>query len=633
MKLIIWLCVVFGFTWCFGQNKIDSLQKLIEKTRSESERKRLYSKVAWHFFYNSEFDSAIIYYNRALAGTNKNADAGWQGDVHFGLGACYGSLGRPDSAVARYKTAIALFASINDSTTISQAHINLSFIFKDQGLYEEALSSALKAITILKKKDPNRVLAYAYNNFGIILLKSKNHEDALTYYEKSVDLLKKSNDKQMLARLYNNIGELHMSINRFEDALTNLSLALELKQELNDRQGIARTLNNLGKVSMIKGDVTAAQNRFDKAIQIHQGIDDPIGKIEVLNNIGELSIARNNLDGAAAILGQSEAIIRRAGTPDHLRQNLELQVRVDRQRGDWAAGMAHLEQLLEIRDSLLNKDKSRSLQAMQLRYESEKMESEIEMLQQREEIHQTRLDNNRITITALVVGLLLTGVVGLLIYLNFRNARAARIRFELLLAETRHRIKNNFQTLASIFNLQTRHYTDHNMVLEARTSESRVHAMSLLHDQFSPTKVGNAINTRPYIVDLVDRLVNIYGYNTKDLRLEIDVDDALLDIDKALALSLIIQELACNAFKHAFENQSSPILRITVKLDGKMLVAIVHDNGKGLTSPRKVESQGFSLIQALADQLNGTVDIATDSGTRFTIRFPANPTWKEPAYS
>ncbi|MEJ0031513.1 MAG: hypothetical protein WDO15_14580 [Bacteroidota bacterium] len=91
-----------------------------------------------------------------------------------------------------------------------------------------------------------------------------------------------------------------------------------------------------------------------------------------------------------------------------------------------------MDRLLIIRDSLLNDEKSKSLQAMHIRYETEKKEQQIALLQQQEEINLAKIKNSQIQIGALVVGLLLVAAVGSLIYVNLRNARAAKTRIELL---------------------------------------------------------------------------------------------------------------------------------------------------------------------------------------------------------
>ena len=435
-----------------------------------------------------------------------------------------------------------------------------------------------------------------------------------------------------LAKSYNNLGELFILTHQYDSARINLNRAAALKRHLHDTKGLARTLNNLGKISILTGDLNDAANDLNQSLAIQQQVNDPNGMIEVLDNLGELTLLTTDYNRSQTYLLNAEQLILQAGTPEYLRQNLELQVRLARERKDYATGMKLMDRLIVIRDSLLNDEKSKSLQAMHIRYETEKKEQQIALLQQQEEVNLAKIKTSRILIGALVVGLLLVAAIGSLVYINLRNARAAKGRIELLLAETRHRIKNNLQTLASIFHLQTRHYTDHEMVLEARNSESRVHAMSMLHERFYNADADHIINTRAYITDLVHKLVDVYGTHTRELRLSLQVDDIELDVDKALALSLIIQELVCNAFKYAFDHKPDPELTVQIRLRGDRVVATVKDNGIGLNDYSPGTSQGFSLVDSLVGQLDGEMTYDSSDGTTFIIKFPTTQ-WKKRLFS
>jgi two-component sensor histidine kinase len=170
------------------------------------------------------------------------------------------------------------------------------------------------------------------------------------------------------------------------------------------------------------------------------------------------------------------------------------------------------------------------------------------------------------------------------------------------------------------------------MVLEARNSESRVHAMSMLHERFYNADADHIINTRAYITDLVHKLVDVYGTHTRELRLSLQVDDIELDVDKALALSLIIQELVCNAFKYAFDHKPDPELTVQIRLRGDRVVATVKDNGIGLNDYSPGTSQGFSLVDSLVGQLDGEMTYDSSDGTTFIIKFPTTQ-WKKRLFS
>jgi two-component sensor histidine kinase/Flp pilus assembly protein TadD len=551
--------------------------------------------------------------------------------VLLSLGSIHHLKSRYDSAIYFYRLALRKLLNADDTLNTVAARSNLSDALTSIGLYDEALSEAIKTLSIIESRPPTIVLGSCYNSIAVIQAKTGNYVDAETYYRKALNIRQEINEPLEVAKSYNNLGELFILTQQYDSAKHNLLIAATMKRELHDKQGLARTLTRLGKVLMLTGDLSGAETQFTESISTQTEIDDAVGMIETLNNLGELYITTGRLKLAEANIKQANALIHNSHTLEYLRQNLELSVRLAREKKDFANGMLLLDELIIIRDSLLNIEKSKSLQAMQIRYETQKKEQEIALLEQREETNQARIANNKILIVALIIGLICFAAIGILIYINFKNARSAKEKFELLLSETHHRIKNNLQMLASIFHLQTRYYTDHAMVLEARNSESRVHTMSLLHERFYSHDVEHIVGTRNYITDLVNKLIDIYGSQGDNLTVHTDIDDVELDIDKALALSLIIQELVCNAFKYAFDHEPNPVLSIELRAEGDHMTTTIHDNGIGLNKNASGTSHGLGLVDALVSQLDGKLQIDASSGTTFTIRFPITSTWKKRA--
>ncbi|HMJ70496.1 MAG TPA: tetratricopeptide repeat protein [Cyclobacteriaceae bacterium] len=635
MKRLLWLCIFqFALFVSNAQSSLDTLRSLLSKARANEDVKAVQeysSQLAWTLLNDKEYDSALKYYNESLATIEPGTELELQGNIMIGLGAIYGSKGKFDSCILYYQASLSKFLSARDTANALIVESNLSIVYKNVGLYEESLRAALHIVSSLRLSDNSMLKGSCYNTIGSIYVRTKDFPNALEYYYLALENRDLNNQLPDVARIYNNIGELFILMRLYDSAAINLQRAATIKRELKDMQGVARTVTNLAKVSMLTKDFERASIQLKEVLTIQNNIDDPIGMIKTLNTLGELNILTNHLNIAELNLGQAEDIIRRTGTPDYLLENLELLVKLDKERRDFPNGLVHLEQLSAVRDTLLNQEKDRSMQAMQIRYETVRKEQQIAILEQREEINRNRIRSNQILITTLAIGLALVAVVGLLAYINFRNARSSRHRIELLLTDTRHRTKNYLQTLASIFHLQTRHYSDHNMVQEARSSESRVHAMYLLHEKFYSLSPGHTIDLQKYVTDLINHVIDIYNYKNKSLSLNIDIDNIHLDIDKALPLSLIIQELTSNAFKYAFDNKLHPQLTVSIKLNtiDDQITTIISDNGVGLNAPKTTSSQGFSLVEEFTAQLNGKLQAKTEKGATFIITFPLNPSWKK----
>lgn len=635
MKTLVCLLVILiisadGFSqW---RREIDSLNTLINTNESKDAwwQSNVYARLGWLHNNIRQYDSGVYFYEQALKIAPKDSRENWLANAHLGLGFSFSALDEWDSAFINYQTALSIYKTLGDTDNIAIVHGNLSLLYISKGLYEEALSNSFQAISVLERT-PSFALGTRYNNIAMIYKSIKNYPDADIYFRKSILVFLKLDKKLDIAKSYNNLGELFILQKKYDSAKVNLQKSFSIKEQLDDTKGMAHTQTNLGKVSMLTGNFQLAETQLTESLATQRRINDAVGMIETLNNLGELYLSTERHSLASSALQEASAIIHHSGTPDYLRQNLELRIKLARKEKDFATGMTLQDELLIIRDSLLNEEKSKSLQAMQIRFETQKKEQAIALLQQREEINNAKIRSNQILIVSLIIGIILIAAIGALIYINLRNTRAARQRIELLLSETRHRIKNHLQMLASVFHLQARNYTDQAMVLEAQSSESRVHTISLLHEKFCVTE-DNVINTREYVTDLVNKLVGVYRVSSKNLKVFFNVEEVDLDIDKALALSMIIQELVCNAFKYAFDREPNPELAIEIRNVVGDVHTIIQDNGIGFSRNLKSKSQGLNLVDALVSQLDGEMKVENNHGTKFTISFPGTSLWKRHAF-
>jgi two-component sensor histidine kinase len=128
-----------------------------------------------------------------------------------------------------------------------------------------------------------------------------------------------------------------------------------------------------------------------------------------------------------------------------------------------------------------------------------------------------------------------------------------------------------------------------------------------------------------YLTDLTQSLLTAYGYSTQNLALHIDVPSKWLDVDKALPLGLIANEIVTNALKYAFLNVDHPALDISLKNISETIILTIWDNGSTFDAKEwsgNTGSFGKQLIATLCSQLNATQKLATANGTTFSFIIP-----------
>lgn len=193
---------------------------------------------------------------------------------------------------------------------------------------------------------------------------------------------------------------------------------------------------------------------------------------------------------------------------------------------------------------------------------------------------------------------------------------------ELLVKEVHHRVKNNFQIVSSLLELQTNDIEDKKALQLIEDGQNRLRSMAIIHQKLYQNKDG-LIDFNDYISLLVRELASLYA-SDKKIDINIDIDKIYFDIDTAIPLGLIINELVTNAYKYAFKEKKEGRLNISIHKSEEDYILKVFDNGPGLnTQPNfdKIRSTGLRLVKRLAKQVYGNIEYLNKGGAYFVINF------------
>jgi two-component sensor histidine kinase len=197
-------------------------------------------------------------------------------------------------------------------------------------------------------------------------------------------------------------------------------------------------------------------------------------------------------------------------------------------------------------------------------------------------------------------------------------------QIEVLLKEIHHRVKNNLQVISSLLDLQSNEIDDKKTLATLEEGQNRVKAMSLIHQKLYQNKNLETIEFEEYSQLLIADLAAIFK-KSKSIRVEIKSEgNTSYDIDTAVPLGLILNELISNAFKYAFESSDGKILVTIKELGNGRHQLTVKDSGPGLPENFdfiRAKSLGLKLVRSLAKQLYGQFDYTYDSGAEFAISF------------
>jgi PAS domain S-box-containing protein len=207
---------------------------------------------------------------------------------------------------------------------------------------------------------------------------------------------------------------------------------------------------------------------------------------------------------------------------------------------------------------------------------------------------------------------------------------------EVLLQEIHHRVKNNLQVISSLMNLQLRSIKDPPTREALQEAQSRVKAISLIHEMLYQSKDYANVPFSEYARKLAANVFDVLGVAPGCVSLELAINEAALAVNKAIPCGLILNELITNALKHGFPNGRRGTVRVALgKMGEGKLQLSVTDDGVGIPAGldiRQTKSLGMHLVHTLAEQLGAEVEIAREQGTSVRFTF-AGETAVEPVLS
>jgi two-component sensor histidine kinase len=216
------------------------------------------------------------------------------------------------------------------------------------------------------------------------------------------------------------------------------------------------------------------------------------------------------------------------------------------------------------------------------------------------------------------------------IEINDQNASLQKLvnEKEWLLKEVHHRVKNNLQIVMSLLSSQSA-YLENTAAIEAiKESQSRVHAIALIHQKLYKSSNVASINVPAYVGDLLESLADSFDTRKHQIKFDQVIEPISLDLAQTVPLGLIINESVTNSIKYAFSEQGG-LIKVALQVIKKdNLLLTISDNGKGFPDNmnlKEANSLGMEMMKSLSKQLGGEFKIEGQSGVRISIAFPFEP--------
>lgn len=472
----------------------------------------------------------------------------------------------------------------------------------------------------------------AYQMLSSISASLGNHELTMIYDSTAIALARKSENVGLLASVLCSTSDNYNLLGYPEKGLILAEEALVIAEENELEFEIGNALSARADANTSLGNYTKALKDYDllKEREGDQGYSWwMVSRGILLQRIGRHDEARKLLLEAASIIKKT------SNNPLELKRCYQALQTVGLNQAQYDS-VAWYGKLMEAeQDSLQAAANIKSLLELEEKYKAEEKEAEIRLQEEKlaRQIQEEQLARQRVKLYVSICGLLLALIGGIIFFRlsqRLKRSNLEKVKLltdkETLIGEIHHRVKNNLQVVSSLLQLQRRGLksddkTGREALLE---SQSRVGAMGLIHVKLYQGKEVTSVHMPEYIEDLGETLLDAYRLE-EQVEIFYDVADINLDVDIAIHLGLIINELVTNSMKYAFPKGQEGTIEIALYRENDQLLLVVTDNGVGIAGAKKrtdSTSFGSNLIGLLTKKLKGEVEIMEGQGYSVGIRFP-----------
>jgi two-component system, sensor histidine kinase PdtaS len=585
------------------------------------------------------FDSAVLNYQEALPIFEQQKDIPSLASVNENIGLAYIKRSEHQIALDYFSKADSLLATYLDSLEKRWIglYINKHLALDGLNRQDEGLKVLLKALRIAEHlKDQLAIAKVNYklaDIYGFMGDDQKEYKALMTAKAN----LKDSQNLLDIANLNSALVRYHFDAKSLDSAVYYAQKCLEFFEPYGFTEEVGVTYGMLGNVEFQKENYGPAISYYKKALDNfgNQNSQDYAG---YLFNIGFAYNKLGDSKTALDFLEKSLDLRKKLNIAVDLQESYQGLAETYQRLGDYRKAFENLTLYQAYKDSVFNETKNKQLAELETQYQTEKKDQAIAVLEQEKELQELQTQKQQAQLYLSIGGLvILLGVAGLLYRqsalrkkyngeLEIKNREIAKqsAERELLLKEIHHRVKNNLQIISSLLSMQTRSLKDEKMKDAMKESQSRVKTMALIHEKLYQYENLSKINMQEYMQQLSEFLTHTYR-SDKDIKITIDAADINLDMDTAIPLGLITNELLSNSLKYAFEDRDYG--EITISFSRKELGSyklLIKDTGKGLDETLDIEttkSLGLKLVKTLTRQINGQLNIVSHPGASFEIDF------------
>lgn len=547
-------------------------------------------------------------------------------EIHEEMANWYGYHGLfpLDSTLYHSQKTLEYYRLSGDKGKMAKTYRTLAIDYLNDSSLDKAQEALFKGLALYEELEDEQGMANIYRVLGVLMGEMKKPEESIKYAERAIALFEKADNHASIAIAHFDLIKSHTALEHYDKAYQAADRCIAIVESKAQEEVFV-----LVRAYSFRGDISIKTKDYDQALAD-------------FTKAWELCVAQIGEERSATYRAEIGNVLRLQGKYQEGLDNLLIAIKAYEDRENeriWPLydqisdcyrnldqpekALYYFEKSRTIRDRIFENQIANLETEMVIKYETgkkdEALAAQTVLLEQK-----NRVQNLIIGIAGLLVALLV-----LLFYFLRKSKKstqeitAKNAENELLLKEIHHRVKNNLEMVKSLISLQSAQLEDSATKDAMIASQNRVQSMGIIHQKLYQGSNLGSIEMKDYFINLGEGILDTFNAENK-IKIACAMDNLELDVDTAVPIGLIVNELLTNSLKYAFPEDKKGQIEISLKKSNtETLTLKVADDGIGKINGLASKGTGFGtqLVQLLTQQLNGSMQEETENGTTIWFEF------------
>lgn len=635
--------------WDIATSKMKKMTNYFVSNKMNEQAGDAYNELSYMYNNDQEnFETKIKLKENAVKFFNSSRAVEKRASVLKDLAELYSITDDPDKSIELLKQALSAYQSVKYKE-VQSVYKFLSLAEVQKSNYNEALRYAhLAEKTAENVGDHSLEMSSIYNQVALVYYYLKNNETALDYWEKALVVAKKNKDNSFVRTVSGNISTLLIRQKKYDDGIAMIKEYKKL-YPLNDKEFEMRENYYLFHTYLLIKQLKNAEPFYKKLVDYYGEYGEKrAGQTSLLLTYAMYHYQKRNFKAFYKNVKLTDSLSAKNGNDMLRSQNYLFWFKGDSIQGKYLDAIKHYQLYKKHSDSVFNGEKSKQINSLQVQFDTEQKDKNIQLLTQKGKLQEARIGTDNILRYVFIGSIIVLILFAALLYNRSRLKNRANKKLELkrqqideqneqlkkllsekewLLKEIHHRVKNNLQIVISLLNTQSAYLDNEDALMAIQNSQHRMHAMSLIHQKLYQSDNLATIDMSWYIYELINYIKECYS-SEKNISFVMDIDKIFLDVAQAVPLGLILNEAVNNTIKYAFPDSRKGEVQVSFKnIEKDNYRLMISDNGVGLPDDFNIdetESLGMNLMRGLTDQLDGNFTLESKNGLKIIINFRKN---------